>query len=101
MLTVDKKDADALRAKLVTLIRLDRYHEALKFLDTTMPPAMARERVFERAYCLYRLDKLHAVQALFKTVDVESSLPLLHLQAQVVGCMRIGRMGSLVENLCS
>ncbi|KAI9592533.1 hypothetical protein BDF19DRAFT_416248 [Syncephalis fuscata] len=83
LLDLDKQDTDALRAKLVTLIRLDRYHEALKFLDTVMPPAMARERVFERAYSLYRLEKLSEVQALFKTVDVTTSLPLTHLKAQV------------------
>lgn len=84
MLKLDSQDTDALRAKLVTLIRLDRYHEALKFLDIGMPPVMARERVFERAYCLYRLERLADVQALFKTVDVTTSLQLTHLKAQVV-----------------
>ncbi|RKP24987.1 hypothetical protein SYNPS1DRAFT_22984 [Syncephalis pseudoplumigaleata] len=83
LLEQDAQDADALRAKLVTLIRMDRYHEALKFLDVSMPPAMARERVFERAYCLYRLEKLDEVQALFRTVDVTTSLQLTHLKAQV------------------
>ncbi|KAI8051283.1 hypothetical protein BDF22DRAFT_692999 [Syncephalis plumigaleata] len=83
LLKLDSQDTDALRAKLVTLIRLDRYHEALKFLDIGMPPAMARERVFERAYCLYRLERLADVEALFKTVDVTTSLQLTHLKAQV------------------
>jgi hypothetical protein len=69
---------------LVTLIRLDEYEKALHLLETNIPSVLAREWIFEKAYCLYRLGKLSSVKDLFKMTDTASSAPLTHLRAQIV-----------------
>ncbi|KAL1916119.1 uncharacterized protein VTP21DRAFT_6123 [Calcarisporiella thermophila] len=87
-------DADALRCKAVTLIRLEKYDEALGAL-AHLPSDASEEAIFEKAYCLYRTNRLEeAMELIKKRRDSEKSLQ--YLEAQVYyrkedyqGCLRL------------
>ncbi|KAK9696615.1 Signal recognition particle subunit SRP72 [Basidiobolus ranarum] len=85
ILKLNPEDRDALHVKIVTLIRLENYKEALKVFETTKN-AEIKALVFEKAYCLYRDHQLEEAlkivrQALKETQSQEFSLR--HLEAQI------------------
>mmetsp|Transcript_43059 Transcript_43059/g.115131 ORF Transcript_43059/g.115131 Transcript_43059/m.115131 type:complete len:86 (-) Transcript_43059:902-1159(-) len=47
-------DADALRAKVVSLIQLQKHNQALEIINSK---AALKDCLFEKAYCLYRLNR--------------------------------------------
>ncbi|KAG0209011.1 hypothetical protein BGX28_000195 [Mortierella sp. GBA30] len=54
ILALAPKDKDALHCKAITLIRLERYSDALSILNRQLEGKL----VFEKAYCLYRTNQL-------------------------------------------
>ncbi|KAK9322370.1 hypothetical protein V1517DRAFT_323597 [Lipomyces orientalis] len=88
LLRQDPTDIKAKKAKLVALIKLDQYSEALTvFGDDELKP---NELALERAYCLYRLGKLELANDLLvgaiengESNSVVEQRGLLHLKAQI------------------
>ena len=56
ILAEDSKDGTAFECRCVALIKLSRYREALEALDSK-GANLAPGREFERAYCLYMLNR--------------------------------------------
>jgi signal recognition particle subunit SRP72 len=84
---VAPKDKDALHCKAITLIRLERYSDALSILNR----GLEGKFVFEKAYCLYRTNQLSDGATLIEATrkQVQSAggqLPwdLRHLEAQML-----------------
>ncbi|KAF9922941.1 Signal recognition particle core component [Linnemannia zychae] len=87
ILKLDPKDKDALHCKAITLIRLERYSDALAILNR----GLEGKFVFEKAYCLYRTNQLNDGATLIETTrkQIQSTggqLPwdLRHLEAQML-----------------
>ncbi|CAI5497145.1 unnamed protein product [Closterium sp. Naga37s-1] len=79
ILVASPGDADALRCKAVALIQNGSVAEALKLLEApNAPPDMA----FEKAYCLYRLNRLSESLTLLRSV--ERTADTLQLEGQVL-----------------
>ncbi|CAI5515336.1 unnamed protein product [Closterium sp. Naga37s-1] len=79
ILAASPGDADALRCKAVALIQNGSVAEALKLMEApNAPPDMA----FEKAYCLYRLNRLS--EALSLLGSVERTADTLQLEGQVL-----------------
>ncbi len=78
---------DVIKTKVVALIRLDRYEEALKMI---IHSKAGLELGFEEAYCLYRINKLHeslkVLEECLKHPDLAAEVKenLILLKAQVV-----------------
>ncbi|EWC47032.1 hypothetical protein DRE_03794 [Drechslerella stenobrocha 248] len=103
-------DPHTLRTKVVALIKLDRYDDAIKSIEQASGPAAAGLE-FEHAYCLYKQGNLEG--ALSISLDGESTerrqraLRHLHAQAQyraegfqaaVTTYEELSRQPPLVEN---
>lgn len=87
VLAIDAKDKDALHCKAVTLIRLERYTDALTILNRPLEGKF----VFEKAYCLYRTNQLSDGATLIESRRKELkaqgqtlSWDLRHLEAQML-----------------
>jgi signal recognition particle subunit SRP72 len=78
-------DIDAFKCKVICLIHLGQYQDALDMLDSNS--ALSRDLVFERAYCYYRTKKLNEALALIKNIPKPKPIGILELQAQV--CYRM------------
>mmetsp|Transcript_43530 Transcript_43530/g.102268 ORF Transcript_43530/g.102268 Transcript_43530/m.102268 type:complete len:680 (-) Transcript_43530:72-2111(-) len=92
ILAKDEDDADAIQCKMVCLIQLKRFEEALATIRSK--PAAANQCAFEKAYVLYRLnrhaDSLDVINEVHKpgsTDDEDVRIELL--RAQVL--YRLGR----------
>lgn len=73
-------DEDALKCKVVCLMKMDRFADAL--------PLCSSEKLrFERAYCLYRLQRLE--EALQECPQSSTSPAMQHLRAQLL--YRVGQ----------
>ncbi len=83
-------DGDALAAKLIALIKLDKYFDAMALLGD-FPAGLRRQFEFEEAYCLYRLNQHDAALSLLDrseasgTNDEAATTKMEQLRAQVVG----------------
>ncbi|KAG0230487.1 Signal recognition particle core component [Actinomortierella wolfii] len=88
ILAIDPKDKDALHCKAITLIRLERYSDALVILSRHLD----NKYIFEKAYCLYRTNQLNEgltqIDLVRKDLNVArgEKLPwdLRHLEAQML-----------------
>ncbi|KAG0006944.1 Signal recognition particle core component [Modicella reniformis] len=86
ILAIDPKDKDALHCKAITLIRLERYTDALTILNRPLQGKF----VFEKAYCLYRTNQLAdgalVIENTRKDLEASGKLPwnLRHLEAQIL-----------------
>ncbi|KAF9356270.1 hypothetical protein BGX26_005492 [Mortierella sp. AD094] len=88
ILALSPKDKDALHCKAITLIRLERYADALAILNRQLEGKF----VFESAYCLYRTNQLaegarlieNKRQELQSSGDGSLSWNLRHLEAQML-----------------
>ncbi|GJP34687.1 hypothetical protein CLOM_g19098 [Closterium sp. NIES-68] len=79
ILAASPGDADALRCKAVALIQNGSVADALKLLQApNAPPDMA----FEKAYCLYRLNRLSDSLDLLRSID--RTADTLQLEGQVL-----------------
>ncbi|KAF9912534.1 hypothetical protein BX616_010314 [Lobosporangium transversale] len=87
ILKIDPKDKDALHCKAITLIRLERYTDALTILNRQLDTS---KFTFEKAYCLYRTNQLADGAQLIanKRKELPSSSQLSwdlrHLEAQML-----------------
>ncbi|KAF9200649.1 hypothetical protein BGZ49_009107 [Haplosporangium sp. Z 27] len=89
ILKINPKDKDALHCKAITLIRLERYADALVILSRQLEGKF----IFESAYCLYRTNQLSEGARLIdaKRQELQSSgsqqqlsWNLRHLEAQML-----------------
>ncbi|KAG0011232.1 Signal recognition particle core component, partial [Entomortierella chlamydospora] len=88
VLKLNPKDKDALHCKAITLIRLERYADALSILNRQLEGKF----VFESAYCLYRTNQLaegarlieNRRQELQSSGNGTLSWNLRHLEAQML-----------------
>jgi len=79
ILKIAPEDGDAITCKVVALLQLSKYEEALKYINTLKGSSNFD---LERAYCLYRLRDFQKSLDILKKLD--HSLPqVLELEAQV------------------
>lgn len=87
ILKKSKTDQDALHTRVVALLKLDRYEDALRALDDG-GDRLAERCAFEKAYALYKTGQLEAAQRIFAAYNIlgsNTSAPrgLQHVAAQV------------------
>ena len=80
-LKATKNDPELLHVRLVALLKLDRYEDALQVLEESGDRLKERAKV-EKAYALYRTGKLQDAKALARSV-VENR-GARHIEAQAV-----------------
>ena len=73
ILEVSPGDQDASLTKVVALIELSHFDEALALLDST--PETSTDRRFERAYCLYQLNRESEALAILSPIPKSEMLP--------------------------
>jgi hypothetical protein len=80
ILTLHPNDIEATKCKLVALVKLGRFEEALNTLSDGA--------AFERAYVLYRLKRNEEAAKVLAEVVVEpnNKVPVKNLEAQIVRC---------------
>lgn len=76
-------DTDALHCKLITLIRLERYSEALALWSKSFKAE--NKFLFERAYCLYRSNQLPQALEVIENAKAQDKVDVAtrHLEAQL------------------
>lgn len=84
ILNIASDDQDALHCKLITLIRLERYSDALALLARKFKGE--NKFLFERAYCLYRSNQLTQALEVIETAKKanQQDVATRHLEAQLV-----------------
>jgi signal recognition particle subunit SRP72 len=80
VLRTAKRDADALHTRVIALLKLDRYADALRALDEG-GDALAAKCPFEKSYALYKMGDLEGAQEIFKSA--RETRALKHVAAQV------------------
>ncbi|GAB5589568.1 Signal recognition particle subunit SRP72 [Umbelopsis nana] len=83
ILNIASDDQDALHCKLITLIRLERYSDALALLARKFKGE--NKFLFERAYCLYRSNQLTQALEVIETAKKANlqDVATRHLEAQL------------------
>jgi signal recognition particle subunit SRP72 len=81
-----KTDLEALHAKVVALLKLDRYDDALRVLDEG-GEEIKKKAALERAYALYKVGRLEEAEKVVKNV---SSRGGKHVEAQTVRIQTLG-----------
>ncbi|KAL6008051.1 hypothetical protein ACLOJK_033557 [Asimina triloba] len=89
VLAVAPGDEDAMKCKVVALIKSDKIDHALSLI-----PASMIDFNFYKAYCLYRQNKLN--EALETLRSLERDAAVLQLESQIL--YRLGRMGACLES---
>lgn len=81
-----KSDQSALRAKLVALIKLDRYNDALRLLEGDDSKNVIENTELEHAYCLYKVGRINEASELAHkgTAGEKRKRGLQHVEAQSV-----------------
>merc|ERR1719376_1453730 len=69
-----------MKTKVVCLIQMNQFEEAIKFISTT--PEIQEHAVFEKAYCYYREQKMSAALETISEAD-PNDLKALELKAQI------------------
>jgi signal recognition particle subunit SRP72 len=82
-LNTSKSDATAHRARIVALLKLERYTDVLKAFDAA-GPAVRRDAPLELAYALYKSGENDKAIA-FIEQEGSKSRALMHVAAQAVG----------------
>ena len=82
-LKVSKSDPGLLHTKVVALLKLDRFAEAIQ-LFKDFPDQLDKRAAFERAYALYKLGHLKEAQVIASQSSTHRGLQ--HVQAQAVRC---------------
>ena len=83
-LNTSKTDATAHRARIVALLKLERYTDALKAFDAAGPAVRRRDAPLELAYALYKSGENDKAIA-FIEQEGSKSRALMHVAAQAVG----------------
>ncbi|CAI0425734.1 unnamed protein product [Linum tenue] len=91
VLAIAPGDEDALRCKVVALIKNDSYDEALSAIRSAKN--LNFDFSFEEAYCLYKQNKLDEALELLKGQERNSETMLL--EAQIL--FRLGRMAECID----
>ena len=81
VLKLSPNDKRAAKQKVIALIMLDNYKEALAFLDESVF-ADKRDTILERGFCLYKLGRGRDAQ---KVLEEGSGRAIQHVRAQNVG----------------
>ena len=90
ILSVSSDDLQALHCKIVCLIQLSKFQEAGKLIDTVNKKADSPQYRFEKAYCLYRLEKYKESRQLLSKLP-QADAHVRELQAQI--CYRLEEYG--------
>ena len=80
-LKTSKNNAELLHVKLVALLKLDRYNDALRILEEGGNKLKETVKV-ERAYALYKIGKLEEAKAIAQ--EVTEGRGARHIEAQAV-----------------
>ena len=80
-LKTSKSDPDLLHVRLVALLKLDRYEDALRTLEESGDKLKEKAK-FERAYALYKTGQLNEAKILAKSVLENRGVQ--HVEAQAV-----------------
>nr|CAB3266574.1 signal recognition particle subunit SRP72-like [Phallusia mammillata] len=86
-----KEDVEAMHCKVVCMIQMSHFADALKFIETT--PEIQELLIFEKAYCQYRLLKTDEALETLKYVK-NPDIRTLELKAQV-----LYKLGNYQESL--
>lgn len=76
-----KKDTKSLHAKVVALLKLDRYEDALQILEDG-GDALRDEALLERSYALYKTGQLDEARKI--ATDIDDDRGARHVEAQAV-----------------
>ncbi len=82
VLKTSKDDVQAQHVKIVSLLKLDRYADALQFLESTKNQDLEQRARLERAYGLYKLGKWTEARNVAQGNDAGRGLK--HVEAQAV-----------------
>lgn len=78
----------ALHTKIVALLSLDRYDDAIRVFESADGQAIVGTATLERAYCLYKLGRIQEAEDVARSgADSEdrNKRGLRHVEAQAVG----------------
>lgn len=76
------KDANLRGAQIVALLKLDRFDDALRVIETAGPD-LQRTFLLERAYALYKTGKLAEARECLRPAVSSNEIAAMHLDAQV------------------
>ena len=86
ILAIVPGDPDALHCKVVCLVQTSEFSEALKLIDSLSRKSAAKEGalslLFEKAYCLYRLERYEESRKILKSLPQEEER-VRELSAQI------------------
>lgn len=91
ILSIAPGDEDALRCKIVALIKNDRFEEAISAIQSSRTPS--DDLHFFKAYCLYRENKLDEALESLKRQERDDETMLL--ESQIL--YRLGKMDACVD----
>ncbi|XP_047318956.1 signal recognition particle subunit SRP72 [Impatiens glandulifera] len=91
ILLIAPNDEDAIRCKVVALIKADNVDEALSAIETYK--RLPIDFSFFKAYCLYRQNKLNEALELLKVQEGDTAIMLL--KSQIMS--RLGKMDASLE----
>ncbi|XP_057509788.1 uncharacterized protein LOC130792301 [Actinidia eriantha] len=91
VLSISPNDEDAIRCKIVALIKADSIDEALSTMESSR--RLQIDQSFFKAYCLYRQNKLN--EALESLKGQEGNSATMLLQSQIL--FRMGKMDSSLD----
>eukprot|EP01114_Cavostelium_apophysatum_P011343 TRINITY_DN2556_c0_g1_i1.p1 TRINITY_DN2556_c0_g1~~TRINITY_DN2556_c0_g1_i1.p1 ORF type:complete len:661 (+),score=176.00 TRINITY_DN2556_c0_g1_i1:95-2077(+) len=84
ILNITPNDKDALQCKIVALINLSRFSDALGVVESNKLPANEKAAFdFEVAYCHYKLNRLNEALSILKKQPEPKEPRALHLEAQI------------------
>ncbi|KAG4266982.1 signal recognition particle subunit SRP72 [Fusarium proliferatum] len=81
-LKANKNDVDSQHTRIIALLKLDRFDDALRAIADGSPALHARIAL-EHAYALYKTGKLHEATSVLQAFDLEKKRSLQHVAAQV------------------
>ena len=90
ILSLAPDDREALHCKVVCLLQLSKFQEAVKLIDSQNKKAGKEQFTFEKAYCLYRLEKYDQSHRLLPRLP-QTEQRVQELSAQVA--YRLGKYG--------
>ncbi|XP_043723300.1 signal recognition particle subunit SRP72-like [Telopea speciosissima] len=93
VIAINPGDEDALRCKIVALIKADSIDRALSTIQDSEKAKIPIDFSFFKAYCLYRQNKLEEALDSLKSQERNSTAMLL--ESQIL--YRLGRMGACMD----
>ncbi|KAF4996476.1 hypothetical protein FGRMN_4473 [Fusarium graminum] len=81
-LKANKNDADSQHTRIIALLKLDRFEDALRAITDASPTVHSRIYL-EHAYALYKTGKLDEATSVLQSAGLENKRGLRHVAAQV------------------